>query len=213
MREYSNGSTSLSEIVAWFRDNSAIVAVVAAVLLAVWAIGTRQSALNLEESVHGAKSIISINQNTMHQKIPAMVQLIERGAEQERATLTAYAQARAGLDFDQTLNEVTSLNENGDVEGAYTKFMALVEAVPELTSIHGYNDVAKELSLAHNNIKDAQINLVTLTTNYRQLVRGFPASLLLRLALYQVDTTCMEYLDFGAAVEAPVTFNFAPITN
>lgn len=190
------------------KDNTVFIGGCVLVVITLLAIMSRVTAINLEEKVLGADKIIVTNVVARNSKMPGFVQLVERGVEQECITLTQYATARNENCAD-AFREAKMLADEGEFDAAYVKLNAVMEAVPTLTAIHGYEDAALELTLCENRIEDARLNRIDLTEQYRSHVRTW--GILLAWVHYTSNPVCMEYniaVDENMTDVAPMTFTF-----
>jgi len=129
--------------------------------------------------------------------IPNLVRTVEGFAQQERDVLVQVTEARARVGSVQaspeTLNDPATFEQfqaaQGQLSGALSRLMVVVEKYPELTSNQNFRDLQAQLEGTENRIAVARNRFIQATREYNTLLRTFPNNLTAMLFGYEVKPT------------------------
>jgi len=146
--------------------------------------------------------------------IPNLVKTVEGFAQQERDVLIQVTEARSRVGSVQatpeTLNDPATFQKfqdaQGQLSGALSRLMVVVEKYPELKSDQNFRDLQAQLEGTENRITVARNRFIEATREYNTLLRTFPNNLTAMLFGYQVKPTFT--VENEAEISKPPEVNF-----
>lgn len=164
-----------------------ILAVIGALFMGM--MGIRNTAITMEEQVSTAKSDIDVFQKRRVDLLYNLADAVKSYNKHEAEVIIELAKARGP-------------KEGGDKPvNASAYIQAVAENYPQLKADANYRQYMTELALTENKIAAVRENYNQSVKNYRRYVRSFPASLVLSVLGYEIQT--YEYLKFDASADAP----------
>ena len=145
-----------------------------------------------EEAVIAAWGNVESSYQRRADLIPNLVEVVKGYAKHEAETLTAVTEARAKVGSIQVtkdvLNNPASLNKfqqaQGELSGALSRLMVVVEKYPELKANQNFMDLQKQLEGTENRINVARERYNGLVQDFNTSIRTFPNSLTNSLMLH-----------------------------
>ncbi len=146
--------------------------------------------------------------------IPNLVKTVEGFAQQERDVLIQVTEARARVGSVQatpeTLNDPATLQKfqdaQGQLSGALSRLMVVVEKYPELKSDQNFRDLQAQLEGTENRITVARNRFIESTKEYNTLIRTFPNNLTAMLFSYEIKPSFT--VENEAEISKPPEVNF-----
>ena len=147
--------------------------------------------------------------------IPNLVRTVEGFARQEREVLTQVTEARAKVGSIQATPELVNDPEafqkfqqaQGELTGALSRLMVVVERYPELKSDQNFRDLQAQLEGTENRIAVARNRYIDSVQDYNTTVRQFPVNLTAKVFGYDVKPS-LQVENEAAISKAPeVRFN------
>jgi LemA protein len=126
--------------------------------------------------------------------IPNLVRTVEAFARQEREVLTRVTEARAKVGSIQATPELINdpkafaqfQEAQGELSGALSRLMVVVEQYPELKSDRNFRDLQSQLEGTENRITVARNRFIDAVRDYNVSVRKFPTNLTAMMFGYDV---------------------------
>jgi LemA protein len=117
--------------------------------------------------------------------IPNLVRTVEAFARQEREVLTRVTEARARVGSIQATPELIDdpqafeqfQQAQGELSGALSRLLVVVEQYPELKSDQNFRDLQAQLEGTENRITVARNRYIAAVQTYNTTVRQFPSNL------------------------------------
>lgn len=151
-------------------------------------VGTKNTAINLEEQIKESKSSINIQEKRREDLIYNLVDTVESYNKYEQDTMTRIIEARTQA-------------SNGNVEEAEILINAVAEQYPELKSNENYKTLMTELAVTENLIAEHRNNYNIQVKNYNKHIKAFPNNIILNIMGYEkMEST---YLEYEASEDAP----------
>ena len=151
-------------------------------------VGTKNTAINLEEQIKESKSSINIQEKRREDLIYNLVDTVESYNKYEQDTMTRIIEARTQA-------------SNGNVEEAEILINAVAEQYPELKSNENYKTLMTELAVTENLIAEHRNNYNIQVKNYNKYIKAFPNNIILNIMGYEkMEST---YLEYEASEDAP----------
>jgi LemA protein len=146
--------------------------------------------------------------------IPNLVKTVEGFAQQERDVLIQVTEARARVGSVQatpeTINDPATFQKfqdaQGQLSGALSRLMVVVEKYPELKSDQNFRDLQAQLEGTENRITVARNRFIESTKDYNTLIRTFPNNLTAMLFSYAIKPTFT--VESEAQISTPPEVNF-----
>lgn len=146
--------------------------------------------------------------------IPNLVNTVKGFAAQEKEVLLGVTQARSKAGSIQAtpelLNDPTAFarfqNAQGELTGALTRLLAVVENYPQLKSDTNFRDLQAQLEGTENRIAVARNRYIKAVQEYNIAVRSFPGNLTAKLFGFQVKPNFT--VENEQAISAPPVVNF-----
>ncbi len=156
------------------------IAVCAAVAI-IWFVGTYNGLVGLKNQTLNAFKQIDVQLKRRHDLIPNLLQAVQGAMQFEKETLQAVIEARnqavrvaSGADL-QNVAKVASAE--GQLTGALSKLMAVVEAYPDLKATGNVGQLQEELTSTENKIGFARQLYNDTATQYNTRQEQFPSSI------------------------------------
>jgi len=138
-----------------------------------------------DEGVKAAWSEVTNQYQRRADLVPNLVATVKGYAQQEQEVLTRVTEARARVGQMQvtpeTLNDPAALQRfqqaQGDLTGALSRLLVVVERYPELKSDQNFRDLQAQLEGTENRIAVARNRYIKSVQEYNVLVREFPVNL------------------------------------
>src|ERR687891_118845 len=178
-----------------------LAAVAAAVF---WMVGAYNGLISLKNQTINAFKQIDVQLKRRHDLIPNLVSAVKGAMDFERDTLEAVIQARnqaikidhSGLDAMKQIAQAENV-----LSGALTRFMAVVEAYPQLKATGNVGQLQEELASTENRIAFARQMYNDTATQFNTKQEQFPTNLVTGIA--KVSPAELWELDDQAARVAP----------
>jgi LemA protein len=148
--------------------------------------------------------------------IPNLVETVRGFARQERDVLIGVTEARAKVGSVQATPEVLDDPQafqqfqaaQGELSGALSRLMVVVERYPELKSDANFRDLQAQLEGTENRITVARNRYIEAVQAYNGTVRRFPSNLTAKVFGYDVKPTFT--VDNEAEIARPPQVQFEP---
>ena len=160
----------------------AVVAFAATALLSGCGYNTLQST---DEQIKAAWSEVLNQYQRRNDLIPNLVATVKGFAAQEQAVLLGVTNARAKVGSIQATPELVNDPQafqrfaaaQGELSGALSRLMVVVERYPELKSDANFRDLQAQLEGTENRITVARNRYIQAVQSYNVTVRQFPSNL------------------------------------
>ena len=163
-----------------------IVLIVFGVIILLWVVSAFNGLIALKNETLNAFKQIDVQLKRRHDLIPNLVQAVQGAMNFEKSTLTAVIEARnaaikasAGAD-PQSVAKMAAAE--GQLTGALTKFMAVVEQYPDLKATANVGQLQEELTSTENKISFARQLYNDTATTYNTRQQQFPTALIAGMA-------------------------------
>ena len=150
--------------------------------------------------------------------VPNLVNTVKGYAAQEQTVLTEVTNARANVGSIKATPELVNdpvafqkfIKAQGELTGALSKLMLVVENYPQLKSDALFRDLQSQLEGTENRITVARNRYIKSVQEFNTTVRSFPTNL--TAMLFKMDVKPNFTVENEAAISAPpkVDFNKAP---
>lgn len=161
----------------------ALIAIVA--LLLIWGVPTYNKFVRLDETVSTKWS----NVETVYQKranlIPNLENTVKSYSKFEQETLTKVIEARSkatSVTIDPTNMTEADIAKfqaaQGELSGALSRLMAVVEQYPDLKADQQYINFQREYTAIENSIRMETVNFNNAVQDYNSAVRQIPANII-----------------------------------
>lgn len=166
------------------KGKGCIVLVVIVALIAIvgfWAVGVRNSFVEQEQNVNAKWS----NVETVYQKranlIPNLERTVKSYAKFEQETLTKVVEARSkasSVNIDPTNMTEADMAKfqaaQGELSGALSRLMAVVESYPNLKADQQYINFQREYTAIENSIRSETVYYNDAAKEYNTNIKTFP---------------------------------------
>ena len=166
------------------KGKGCIVLVVIVALIAIvgfWAVGVRNSFVEQEQTVNAKWS----NVETVYQKranlIPNLERTVKSYAKFEQETLTNVVEARSkatSINIDPTNMTEADMAKfqaaQGELSGALSRLMAVVESYPNLKADQQYINFQREYTAIENSIRSETVYYNDAAKEYNTNIKTFP---------------------------------------
>ena len=162
-----------------------LVLIVAIALLIFWGIGIRNCFVGSEQNVNEKWA----NVETVYQKranlIPNLERTVKSYAKFEQETLTKVIEARSKA--TQVTIDPTNMTEadlakfqaaQGELSGALSRLMAVVEQYPNLKADQQFIDFQREYTAIENSIRAETVNYNAAVKEYNTSIKVFPNNII-----------------------------------
>ena len=187
-----------------------IAVVVVAVLVGVWAMGSRNSFVTKEEGVASAWAQVENVYQRRADLIPNLVETVKGYATHEQSTLEGVVSARARatqVTIDPDKIDAESLRRfqeaQGELGAALSRLLAVTENYPDLKANENFMQLQAQLEGTENRIAVARTRYTEAVKSYNVMIRRFPASIIASMFGFE------KKAQFEAAQGAEV----APVVN
>lgn len=160
-----------------------VVVVIVAIIgiIAFWAIGKRNGFVGMEQNVNAKWS----NVETVYQKranlIPNLERTVKSYAKFEQETLTKVVEARSkatSVNIDPTSMTEADMAKfqaaQGELSGALSRLMAVVESYPNLKADQQYINFQREYTAIENSIRSETVYYNDAAKEYNTNIKTFP---------------------------------------
>jgi len=178
------------------------VAIVVVFIFGSWYVNTRNSLVQMEESVSAAWSEIDNQLQRRSDLIPNLVATVKGYASQEEQIFTQIAEARAKLAGANTVPE-TAAGYN-QMQSALSRLLVVVENYPELKSNQNFIRLQDELAGTENRIAVARRRYNEAVRQFNTRIRSFPASIIAG----QLGFSAKEYFQIEESAKQVPTVDF-----
>lgn len=174
------------------------------VLIAIWLVGMYNSLVGLRNQVKNAWSQIDVQLKRRHDLIPNLVETAKGYMQHERGTLESVTNARsramgAGTVADKAVAE-------GELSGAISKFMLVVENYPDLKANQNFLALQEELTSTENKIAFSRQAYNDQVLFYNNKIQMFPSSIIAGMFNFQ-QSEFFELEDKGEREAPKVDFS------
>jgi LemA protein len=146
--------------------------------------------------------------------VPNLVNTVKGYAAQEQTVLTEVTNARANVGSIKATPELVNdpvafqkfIKAQGELTGALSKLMLVVENYPQLKSDALFRDLQSQLEGTENRITVARNRYIKSVQEYNTLIRTFPNNLTAMMFSYQVKPNFS--VENEKAIATPPTVNF-----
>lgn len=166
------------------KGKGCIVLIVIVALIAIvgfWAVGVRNSFVEQEQNVNAKWS----NVETVYQKranlIPNLERTVKSYAKFEQETLTKVVEARSkatSINIDPTNMTEADMAKfqaaQGELSGALSRLMAVVESYPNLKADQQYINFQREYTAIENSIRSETVYYNEAAKEYNTNIKTFP---------------------------------------
>ena len=173
------------------KGKGCIVLVVIVALIAIvgfWAVGVRNSFVEQEQNVNAKWS----NVETVYQKranlIPNLERTVKSYAKFEQETLTNVVEARSkatSINIDPTNMTEADMAKfqaaQGELSGALSRLMAVVESYPNLKADQQYINFQREYTAIENSIRSETVYYNDAAKEYNTNIKTFPNNVIANL--------------------------------
>jgi LemA protein len=185
------------------------VAVVGVIVLAVLLVfGSYVSAKNQmvqkRESVTSSWAEVNNQLQRRADLIPNLVETVKGYAKQETTVFGDIANARAGL-LNAHGDPKSTIQANGQLDGALGRLLAVVENYPELKSNENFQRLQDELAGTENRISVARMRYNRNIQDYNTFIGQFPNSIWAGMAGFQRNDA---YFQASAGAQTPPSVRF-----
>lgn len=148
-----------------------VLAVIFVLILVIFA--KYNKLIKLQNRVKKAKANIEIYLNKRFELIPNIVECVKSYSKYEGETLEDIVALRNNYNSQKDI----SLKEAGDMNNQLSKFLAVVEAYPELKANTQYINLQSELSRIEDELERARHRYNDEVTNYNTLIETVPSNI------------------------------------
>lgn len=128
--------------------------IVVLVLILFWLVGMYNGLVRLRNQVKNAWSQIDVQLKRRHDLIPNLVETAKGYMKHERETLEAITNARSNA--TQASGVANQAKAEGELSGALSRFMLVVENYPDLKASQNFLSLQEELSSTENKVSFAR---------------------------------------------------------
>ncbi|WP_234567069.1 LemA family protein [Rhodohalobacter sp. 614A] len=160
------------------------IAIIIAVLLALYGISVNNSLVEQEESVNQAWAQVENQYQRRTDLIPNLVSTVQGAANFEQETLTEVIEARSratSINVNPSeLNNESTIRQFEQVQsqlgGALSRLLVSVERYPELTATQNFRDLQNQLEGTENRIATERMRFNQTAQEYNTSLRRFPTN-------------------------------------
>ena len=160
-----------------------ILVIVGILIILAIPISGYNSLVSLEQKANSASSNIDTQLQRRSDLIPNLVSTVKGYATQEKAIFTDIANARSKL--AGATNTSDKANADGELSGALSRLLVVVENYPDLKSNQNFRDLSIQLEGTENRIAVARQDYNTAINNYNTKRRRFPSNIISSLFGFQ----------------------------
>ena len=188
-----------------------IAVVVVAVLVGVWAMGSRNSFVTKEEGVASAWAQVENVYQRRADLIPNLVETVKGYATHEQSTLEGVVSARARatqVTIDPDKIDAESLRRfqeaQGELGAALSRLLAVTENYPDLKANENFLALQQQLEGSENRIAVERRKFNEAARAYNTKIRRFPGNIV--AGMFGFETKPYFEADSSAAVAPKVEF-------
>jgi LemA protein len=164
-----------------------------------------------DEAVKAAWSNVLNQYQRRADLIPNLVNTVKGFAQQEQTVLIGVTEARAkATQINVDANDPASLQKfqaaQGELSGALSRLMVVVERYPELKSDQNFRDLQAQLEGTENRIAVARNDYIQAVQNFNVTIRRFPTNLTAMIFGYKAKPNFT--VENEAAISKPPTVDF-----
>jgi LemA protein len=160
-------------------------AVVAVLVVGLWAVGAYNGIIGKNEGVKTAWSQVENQYQRRADLVPNLVETVKGSSKFEKDTLTAVVEARAKVGQVSigkgVLEDPAAFKKFEEAQGGLTsalsRLMVVVEKYPELKSTQGFRDLQVQLEGTENRVTVARMDFNNAAQDYNTSIKVFPGSL------------------------------------
>lgn len=163
-----------------------LVLLIVAVIIGLWMMSAYNGLISLRNETANALKQIDVQLKRRHDLIPNLIAAVQGAMDFEKDTLAAVISARnsavvaaSGMD-PQHVGEVA--RAESQLTGALGRFMAVVEAYPDLKATGNMTQLQEELASTENKVSFARQLYNDTATRYNTKQQQFPTNLVAGLA-------------------------------
>ena len=156
---------------------SLIVLLVIVAVVGFWLMGAYNGLIALKNQVANAWKQIDVQLKRRHDLIPNLVNTVKGAMSFERETLEAVVSARnLAITAGQSGNVAQTAAAEGQLTGALSRLLAVVEAYPDLKATGNVAQLQEELTSTENKIAFARQLYNDTATQYNTKQQQFPTN-------------------------------------
>ena len=156
-----------------------ILAVLLVVILLV--LSKYNTLIRAKNRVKNAKANIEIYLNKRFDLIPNLVETVKGYSKHEGETLEKITSLRTTYSNQKNFD----LNEAGELNNKLTKYLAVVEAYPDLNANDEYMNLQSELSRIESELEKARTNYNYYVTSYNTLIESVPTNIIANIFAFK----------------------------
>ena len=158
----------------------AIIGIIVAVIVVFWIVGMYNRLIRMRNGVKNAWAQIDVQLKRRYDLIPNLVETVKGYAKHERETLDSVTQARnlaqAAAGQNASVGQRSKLE--GELSGALSRLLAVVEAYPDLKANQNFLALQEELTSTENKISFARQFYNDSVKRFNDVVQMFPSNLI-----------------------------------
>jgi LemA protein len=139
--------------------------------------------IEADEEVKGAWAEVENQYKRRADLVPNLVNVVKGAAQFEQETLQKVVEARSKVSSMQVDSSTIDSPEKlrafeaaqGQLSGALSRLMVVVEKYPELKATDGYRDLQAQLEGTENRISVARMRFIESVAEYNKVVLRFPS--------------------------------------
>lgn len=189
-----------------------IFIVLAAIVLALWAMSVNNSLVGDREDVRKSWANVESQYQRRSDLVPNLVSTVRGAANFEQETLTAVVEARSKAtsiqinadDLDDPAAMQRFQQAQGELTGSLSRLLVAVEAYPELKANANFRDLQVQLEGTENRIATERIRYNDVVSGYNTKVQKFPTSIMAGMLGFKASA----YFEADAGAERAPTVTF-----
>lgn len=158
------------------------------VLCILWVIGSQKNLVKNDELCNNSLSQIGVQLSSRWDALIALSKTVKNYSEFEYKAIVDIISMRSAINKNSTGNDINK--QEGLIEKATSKIMALSESYPELKANELYVKLMDSVNEYENNVRMSRMVYNDCVTKYNFLVRSFPTSLVANMFSFGIK----EYL-------------------
>jgi LemA protein len=171
-----------------------------------------------DEQVKAAWSEVVNQYQRRADLIPNLVNTVKGFAQQERDVLQGVTEARSKVGSIQAtpelINDPAAFQKfqaaQGELTGALSRLMVVVEMYPELKSDQNFRDLQAQLEGTENRITVARNRYIATVQDYNVTVRSFPSNVTAMMFGYKTKPNFTVENEAAISKPPPVSFDRKP---
>ena len=171
-----------------------------------------------DEQVKAAWSEVLSQYQRRADLIPNLVETVKGFAQQERDVLLGVTEARSKVGSIQAtpelINDPAAFQKfqaaQGELTGALSRLMVVVEMYPELKSDQNFRDLQAQLEGTENRITVARNRYIATVQDYNVTVRSFPSNVTAMIFGYKTKPNFTVENEAAISKPPPVSFDRKP---